>query len=90
MSDKVVLHISNSVSSHMAPALSTKSVPCPPLIRITLRLSPLRIQFTPAEDSVSPVYQMLQQELIHPKEFGQGAKLHCGSDFKEPNRQNAN
>lgn len=39
MSDKVVLHISNSVSFHMASALSTKRVPCSPLIRISLCLS---------------------------------------------------
>lgn len=39
VSDEVGLHKSNSVSSHMASALSTKSVPCPPQIRISLCLS---------------------------------------------------
>lgn len=40
VSDKVGLHKSNSVSSHVASALSTKSVPSLPRIRISLGLSP--------------------------------------------------
>lgn len=40
VSDMVGLHKSNSVSSHVASALRTKSVPCPPQIKISLRLSP--------------------------------------------------
>lgn len=80
----VGLHKSNSVSSHVTSALNTKSVPCAPPIRISLCLSPSDPIHTLWGLSVSPVFQMFQQELIYPKDLEEGVRLCWGPALKEP------
>lgn len=78
----VGLHKSNSVSSHVTSALNTKSVPCTPPIRISLCLSPSDPIHTLWGLSVSPVFQMFQQELIYPQRLRRRSEAMLRPYFK--------
>ena len=98
MSDMVGLHKSNSVSSHVASALKHKECSLPSLDKSLLLPLPFRSNSHPGAGQgrewgrgaggawrlcVTGV-QMLQQELIHPKELEKGTRPCCGPALKEP------